>query len=210
MSRVVFLVHGFNLYHSIIDTGRDFAGLGVKWLDIRSLCSSYLHLLGHSAKLEKIYYFSAFATHLNDPSVINRHRAYIQCLEATGVMPQLGRFKPKEIACPHCNKRIVRHEEKETDVAIAIRLYELLSNDLCDIVVLVTGDTDLVPAVKHIRSLRPNRSIIFAFPYRRKNAELATLAPGSFKISRHSYVRHQFPDPFTLPDGTRIHKPSTW
>lgn len=208
--RTVFLVDGFNLYHSAVDIGRDFDGLRVKWLNISSLCTSYLHLLGKDTTLERIHYFSAFATHLNDPSVVLRHQTYIRCLEETGVHVIMGRFKPKSITCPHCGREVIRYEEKETDVAIAANMFEVLLNNQGDNVVLVTGDTDLAPAVKVAKQIFPNKRILFAFPYRRKNAELAFIAPDSFKIHKASYVRHQFPDPVVLSDGTDIPKPLSW
>lgn len=210
MNRTTFLVDGFNVYHSVIDISRDFIGLRVKWLNIHSLCSSFLYLISKDARLEHIYYFSAFAFHLNDPDVILRHKNYIKCLKATGIRTELGRFKRKEIKCPHCNKEIERHEEKETDVAIGTKVFEVLFNNDCDTVVLMTGDTDLAPAVRTAKRLFPNKSILFAFPYKRKNSELDQIAPGSFKIHKNSYVRHQFPDPVVLPDGTQIQKPTTW
>ena len=206
-----FLVDGFNVYHSVVDIDRDSKGLlKAKWLDLVSFCNSYLHLIGKGATLQSVYYFSALAFHLNDPDVIIRHQAYIRCLRETGVKDELSRFKPDPIKCPHCKRQITRHEEKETDVAIAAKMFEILFNDECDTVVLVTGDTDLAPAVKTAKRLFPNRKIIFAFPYRRKNEELAQIAPGSFKIHRDNYIRHQLPDPFPLSDGTKIPKPPSW
>jgi len=103
-----------------------------------------------------------------------------------------------------------KHEEKETDVAIAARLFEVLFSDKCDTAVLVTGDTDLAPAVRTCKSLFPSKNILFAFPYRRYNRELQLLLPSSFRIHAKSYVQHLFPDPVCLSDGTTIHKPSSW
>ena len=208
MNRTSFIVDGFNLYHSIVDIQRDFHTCA-KWLDIYSLCSSYLHFIGNNAKLENLYYFSALAAHLNDSSIVQRHQNYLECLKATGINCELSRFKPKNIDCPNCKHVIVRHEEKETDVAITAKLFELLHCDMCDTVVLVTGDTDVSPAVETCANLFPRKTIIFAFPYRRKNKELEKLAR-SFKISVRNYIKHQLPDPFPLPDGTAISKPLSW
>jgi hypothetical protein len=54
--RTTFLVDGFNLYHSIVDIAKDVIGCNVKWLDICSLCKSYLHLIGKRAMIETVYY----------------------------------------------------------------------------------------------------------------------------------------------------------
>jgi len=207
--RTIFLIDGFNLYHSIVDIAY-YHGLKVKWLNIRSLCESYLHLIDRSATLEGVYYFSALAFHLNDPSVIERHQTLNRCLRETGIEVELSRFKPHNTKCPRCNARLTRHEEKETDVAIASKMFEVLANDECDSIVIMTGDTDLAPAVRTAKHVFPAKHILFAFPYRRKNEELAQIAPGSFKMHRGNYVQHQFPDPFPLSDGTVIPRPSSW
>jgi len=208
MSRTTFLVDGFNLYHSTKDLQRDH-NIFAKWLNIQSLCVSLLHLIDKHATLEQIYYFSAFATHLNNPGVLTRHKNYIDCLTDTGVIPIMGRFKPKTIKCPSCGALITRFEEKETDVAIATKLLELLSRNACEIVVLVSGDTDLVPAIETAKQLFLSCQVFVAFPYRRKNEELAQITK-SFKINKASYLKHQFPDPCILSNGTHIPKPSSW
>jgi len=207
--RTIFLIDGFNVYHSVLDI-EACTGLKVKWLDYFSLCKSYLYLIGRDASLESVYYFSALAYHLNAPSVISRHKDYIRCLKETGVKARLGRFKPRDIKCSLCGGIFTRNEEKETDVAIASKMLEVLAKDECDCVVLVTGDTDLAPAVETAKRLYAHKRVVFAFPYRRKNEELAKMAPGSFKIHSGNYTKHQFPDPFVLSDGTKIAKPPSW
>jgi len=208
--RTVFLIDGFNVYHSAADIERDH-GLKVKWLDYVSLFGSYLYLFGKDATLESIYYFTALAYHLGKPDIVQRHETYIRCLRETGVKDQQGRFKAKSpVTCPQCGKQILRHEEKETDVAIASKMFEKFFNDECDCVVLVTGDTDLAPAAKTAKCLFPHKQIVFAFPYGRRNEELAQIAPGSFKVRRRNYVNHQLPDPFVLSDGTKVPKPPSW
>jgi uncharacterized LabA/DUF88 family protein len=213
MNRTSFLVDGFNLYHSVKDAAQQLGtGRGTKWLDLRSLCSSYLGNVGGGATLQGIYYFSALATHLEpfNPDVTARHRTYLKCLGDSGVVVELSRFKEKEVTCPTCRAKSIRHEEKETDVAISSKLIELLVQNQCESVVLITGDTDIAPAIRTARRVLPTARVTFAFPYRRMNRELAALAPGSFRIHKEQYVKHQFPDPFVLTDGTRIPKPPSW
>lgn len=207
MDRVCFLIDGFNLYHSLKDAGRE-----TRWLDLNALCRSYLHLLGKEAHLEKIYYFSALAKHLEarKPDVTRRHRSYLECLHATGVRTELNRFKAKKVHCPGCRLNFTKYEEKETDVALALGVVRLFIQDQCDTAVIVTGDTDVAPAVRLCNEVFPTKRVLFAFPYRRKNNELAKLCPGSFTISREQYWRHQFSDPFVLPSGRAIHKPVSW
>ena len=66
MGRIAFLVDGFNLYHSLKDASfrLGLRGAGTRWLDLRSLCASFLHAIGGGAQLSSIFYFSALARHL--------------------------------------------------------------------------------------------------------------------------------------------------
>lgn len=212
MNRVAFLIDGFNVYHSAIAVSKALNGATTKWLNLDSLCRSYLPLIGKDTNLEGIYYFSALATHTTyrNPDRVKRHKIFIQCLESTGVKIYLGRFKQKDVWCKSCQKKILCHEEKETDVAIAVKLLEGFFTDSCDTAVLLTGDTDVAPAVRKANELFPSKTIIFAFPYKRKNKELAKLCPGSFKISQVQYTNHQFPNPVILGDGREIFKPGSW
>ncbi len=152
-----------------------------------------------------------------NPGVVQRHKRFIKCLRSTGIQVELSRFKEKNVKFQFSNALgdrlrgvLKRHEEKETDVAIAAKLFELFVNNECDTTILVTGDTDLAPACKTARRLFPNKDIGFAFPYRRKNKELTKLASLSFNIDSRHYVAHQFPDPVTLPSGYVLSKPPTW
>lgn len=211
MDRVTFIIDGFNVYHSLCDAERDLKGRSTKWLNLRSLCQGYLHLFGRSAVLEEIFYFSALAKHLEatHPDVTKRHRDYLSCLEHEDVKIVLNRFKKKTLRCPSCSESFKRFEEKETDVAIATQLLELLVTDACDTVVLVTGDTDLAPVFRTAERLFPHKKTVFAFPYRRKNKELAQLARGSFEIGKEQYAKHQFPN--HVVSGTiSVTKPSSW
>jgi uncharacterized LabA/DUF88 family protein len=211
MKRVTFLIDGFNLYHSILKLKRD-TNYCTKWLNIASLCNSYIHLFGKDASLEAVHYFSAIPHYLKEsnPDKITKHQDYIACLESKGVLIELGRFKQKDVYCHKCRNMIIKHEEKETDVAIAIKLLEIFFTDSCEITVIVSGDTDLVPAIEKCKVLFKNKKVIFAFPYARKNKELSLLAPESFSINKNQYIKHQLENPVQLFDGRIIHKPPLW
>ena len=138
INRTTFLVDGFNLYHSLKQASHELGGKTTRWLNLDSLCKAYLYKVGNNAQLESVIYFSALAHHLTpqDKYLVKRHQDYISCLESVGVTVELGRFKKKHVRCRHCGQTTVHHEEKETDVAIALKLFELLMNNECDTVVL--------------------------------------------------------------------------
>lgn len=119
-------------------------------------------------------------------------------------------LKPRPVYCKNCGSKFIKYEEKETDVAIATKLIELSYSNEYDTAVLVTGDTDLSPAVRSVKTNFKNKKVIFAFPYKRKNEELAVLAPGSFSIGCNKCAKHQYPNPVVLQDGSKIYKPNLW
>jgi uncharacterized LabA/DUF88 family protein len=214
VERVTFLIDGFNLYHSVEGASQALGlnGAGTKWLDIAALCRSYLHLFGRSAALHEVHYFSALARHLEatKPDVTARHALYLDCLKDTGVVVELSRFKKRRFRCDKCGANLKRHEEKETDVALATKLLELFVTDAADRIVLVTGDTDVAPAVRTAQRLFPAKTICFAFPFDRKNEELAQLVSMSFHMSKDAYAKHQFADPHVTRRGEAISKPARW
>jgi uncharacterized LabA/DUF88 family protein len=207
-NRVCFLVDGFNVYHSVGEALGVVKGASMKWLDIQGLCSSYLASIGNGATLEKVFYFSAFMDWIPDKAA--RHQVFVDALRATGVEVQLHRFKKKEVWCKICKQLQTHHEEKETDVAIAVKLMQLLHLDACDTIVIVSGDTDLAPAVRTAKVLWPAKRIWVLFPFGRHNAELKLISHGHLKIKAKRYAAYQLPNPVKSPGGIVIWKPTTW
>jgi hypothetical protein len=130
MVRVVFLVDGFNLYHSVLDAEKQLHQR-LHWLDIAGMCGAQLSSIGQTVgrcEVGDIYYFSALAHHVESsrPGTVKRHQTYLWALKSTGVHVELAQFKEKDRWCPLCHRSSKSHEEKETDVALAVRLLELL------------------------------------------------------------------------------------
>lgn len=212
MKQVVFLVDGFNLYHSIEDV-EEAEGYCFKWLDLYSLCKSFMYLFGREYSLYKIFYFTAIAYYSHNQQKIQRHEDYIRCLKTKGIEVIKGRFREKTQFCPLCRREYTGHVEKQTDIAIGSKLLELLNADddtHCETFVLVTGDSDLAPAIRTAMRVEPNVNIRFAFPVNRKSNDLLRVAPSSFKLRSGHYKANQFKNPLKLTDGTLVHKPSLW
>ncbi|HEX8359848.1 MAG TPA: NYN domain-containing protein [Longimicrobium sp.] len=209
--KVSFLSDGFNVYHSLDSLGK-MTGASVKWLDLVRLCEGYLQAvrggLGERVELARVHYFSALAEHLiaRKPDVVARHRTYIRALEGTGVRVRLSHFKRKDVRCPACGTAFIRYEEKQTDVAMGLKLVEVLATDECQTAVLVTGDTDLLPAISAARRLFPERKTGVAFPFLRHSRELAKHADYSFKIDQRSLLKAQFPARLS----SEISRPAGW
>jgi uncharacterized LabA/DUF88 family protein len=210
---VRFVVDGFNVYHAIKESaGR--AGPDCRWLDLRSLCSATLQLIDKSARTEQIHYYSALAHHLErkHPGTVARHQRYIDALEATGIAVHLGNFKPKDIRyhSDSCHVRLRRHEEKETDAAIAAMIVRAAAERECDALVLLSGDTDLVPAFREARGVRGELKLVSLFPPYRSNRAFDACSDAHFKISPRQLEAHQLPSVVVAADGRCIERPQEW
>ena len=81
--------------------------------------------------------------------------------------------------CPHCNATFERSPEKGIDAAIATDLLSLSWEGVLDVAVLVSGDSDFVPAVERIqeRGLK-----VVNATWRRYGHELAHSCWASFDL----------------------------
>jgi uncharacterized LabA/DUF88 family protein len=155
--RVASFIDGFNLYHAINNLRRP----ELHWTDLRALSKVFLKT--HSEELSQVFYFSAYAEHVSE-SKQKCQRAYIEALKLRNVRPVLGHFKTKNRKCPSCSHTWLGHEEKETDVNIALFLLNLAYQDAFDRALIVSNDSDLAPAIQMVRAQFPQKRITTVTP----------------------------------------------
>jgi uncharacterized LabA/DUF88 family protein len=202
MPRVVCLIDGFNLYHSINENPslKQF-----KWLDLQSFAHSFLR---SGETLTDLYYFTSLAYW--DALKQERHKRYIRVLKDRGIKVVYGKFKAKDAVCRICGKSYTSPEEKRTDVNIAVTLFRLAHEDQFDTALLISGDTDLAPAVEAVVGSFPQKRVGVIFPMNRTNLELEAAALFTVHIKYGRIIGHRLPDSVTLKDGTTITCPPEW
>lgn len=205
-TRTIVYVDGFNLYYGAIKGGTD------KWLNL----DAYFSAIRRADRLERVYYFTAL---VEGPKAINQ-RAYLRALSTTPrVSVVLGKFKLKDvdcrvIGCCHDGKRRFSvPAEKRTDVHIALQMLEDAYEDRADLFVVVSGDSDLVPAVHRVRNRFPDKRVTVYVPARDPDrsaaVELRSAANKHRDLPLVMLGRSQFPP--TLQDGSgEITKPRDW
>ncbi len=204
MKKVVILIDGFNVYHAL---QKDENLHKYKWLDYCKLAKCFVP---SKDKIVDVYYFTAFA-HWNQRKMA-KHKIYLKALTMAGVKAVFGKFKDKDHRCRICGEGYSTFEEKQTDVNIAITLFRLaISNDF-DTAILITGDTDLVPAVEAIRRTFPDKQIGVVVPIGRKAKELIDVCDFHMKMKEKHLRTSQFPDTIVLDPQKNIvlQKPSNW
>jgi NYN domain-containing protein len=183
MIDLITYIDGLNLYHVINDLGIP----SLKWLNLWSLSES---LARRDERLVAVKYFSAFATWL--PGPYSRHRRYVKALQHAGVETTMGRFKEKPRKCPKCKYQWFGHEEKETDVHIAITLvHDALTNKFQRAIV-ISADSDLGPAIRLAAATAPLKQIFVAAPPGRLTYA-RDLKP-RLEVTRGRIAKHLFPE----------------
>jgi uncharacterized LabA/DUF88 family protein len=199
MIRVACFIDGFNLYHAVHDLRRN----ELKWLNLRKLMEHFIDPKIH--EIVAIYYFSAFAEWL--PAEVRRHKAYVEALKYFGVTPVMGRFKEKELSCNRCDHAWTGHEEKQSDVNIAIWMVREAFRNMYDETFLVTQDSDLAPVLEFINEMPKKRRVkIIGSPARRHSKELYQLSAKQVKIQTIHLERSLLPEEIKDAKGNVIVK----
>ncbi|MFC9127268.1 NYN domain-containing protein [Streptomyces sp. NPDC057099] len=214
MSTVIAYVDGFNLYYGM----RAKYGHRYYWLDLAAL----VRRLRPNDTLVKVRYFTAMVR--AEPSAAQNQRVYLDALAAHNrgeVDITLGRFTEKRPRCGRCRtgwqcacipSRVYRtYEEKATDVAIGSRLVEDSALGASDVALIISADTDLVPAVESARRVDPNRAIYLALPPGNMSPSANFAGVGYFNINETALRACQLPP--VVPDvtqGALYQRPAKW
>lgn len=214
--KAALFVDGFNLYHAIDDFDDD----RLKWLSLWDLGARIIRQKSES--LVSVTYFSAFATHLQatQPHVLLRHRAYVSALEATGVKVVLGSFKRKPMLCKTCRAAWWRHEEKETDVNIAVKVVSEAYRNGYDVAYVLSADTDLTPALREVRSLTDDsgqrtKRVVAVFPpiasgKQRYVSSLQQNSDASISLNLSHLEACRLPEVVVMADGQQVMCPDAY
>ena len=167
--RVIAYIDGFNLYHAIDALNQPH----LKWVDLWALVDSFLR---PDQTLMAVNYYSAYATWM--PEAHARHRQFTNALRALGANVHISEFRVRGQECYRCGNKWVAHEEKQTDVRMAVDIVADCLENQFDLAVVITADSDLGPAVRKVRSV-PGKRILMVAP------------PGRFNRARDLKFTHQ-------------------
>lgn len=147
------------------------------------------------------------------PNAINRQQTYFKALQAAGgrvIEIHQARYQTKTVECPKCKVRWHSYEEKETDVHMAVDLVADIATRSADSALLISGDSDLCPAIMRAQKFNPAARITMAFPPHRKSSKLQDLLPGSFVIGERRIKQAQLPQTIIDSSGAIYERPAAW
>ena len=225
-SRVVVYVDGFNLYY------RALKNTAFKWLNIDALCRS---ILRKTPNITAINYYTARVKQL-DPSYTDQadQAEYLRALET---LPNLrihfGNFQVTEKVMPLASPlwmrprfvpavdiavcttlpkvaRVIKTEEKGSDVNLGVHLVRDAFTDQFDIAVVITNDTDLAEPLR-IVSEESGKKLVLLSPVQRPAGSLTQILSGQpLFITASRLASSQFPNPHMDKNGRQLNKPIDW
>mgnify|MGYP000131919572 CR=1 FL=1 len=201
--RVSIYIDGFNFYYGLKSKNwKKFY-----WLNVVNFFETFIK--PHQELIE-VTYFSAI------PKDKGQHDRQDLFFSANLLNPkfklELGKYLPKKKKCGNCGFVHKTFEEKETDVKIATKIISDVVSDVCDITIIVSADSDLVPPIEFIRTYKVGHKVYVYFPPNRFSSNLNAIADNIKKLdgSTLAFAASLLPDTITTPTGFVITKPPSW
>lgn len=211
--RTYVYIDGFNLYYGALK------GTPHKWLDVKALFKSILRPENEILKIK--YYTARVSARPDNPDAPTRQDFYLQALEAH--IPELeitfGHFIQKPVKMRLVEKlrfrrsmyvRVLKSEEKGSDVNLSVHLVNDAWNNCYDCAVVCSNDGDMAEAMRIAKRER-HKSVVLVVPgdpaIRPASSQLRRWASKTIHIPPTILAACQLPNP--IP-GTSIHMPKDW
>ncbi|MFA5805171.1 MAG: NYN domain-containing protein [Melioribacteraceae bacterium] len=206
--RTVIYIDGFNFYY------RSVKNTSYKWLDFKSL---FQKLLSTNHQIIEIKYFTTLVSGKHNPQKPLKQQIYLRALKA--YIPEIKifyrHFLTHEVFAPLAEPtdeiktvKIIKTEEKGSDVNIAVHLLNDAWLNNYDCAVIVSNDSDLAEAVKLVKKQHPNKLLGLIMPGKgHPSKELMRHADFIKRVRTGVLSSSQLPNP--IPN-TNIYKPHDW
>lgn len=208
--RCIVYIDGFNWYYSVLRHRPAW-----KWLNVESFFAS----LRLDEEVITIKYFTAWVEPNRKPSLKrDRQARYIKALESLPKVKIIfGKYQEREVTCrASCREKYRVPEEKKTDVNIAVNLMDDAIRQRAEALIIVSGDSDLEPAVEWVRKNHHEIKITVYIPSlpeeekQRRNDFYGTIGVPCRFLPLSEIVRHQMPNRIVLAAGHTVEKPIEW
>ena len=217
--RTIVYVDGFNLYYRLLAKRP-----AVKWLNIKKLAET---LLNPANQILAVKYYTARISGRLDVNAPARQQIYLGALATVPeISVHMGNFlvsekfaglvKPPDFR-PRLTlpqpwpdvARIIKTEEKGSDVNLASHLLLDAFQNNFDVAAVLSNDSDLVEPIRIVTQVL-GKSVGLLSPVPNPTVNLASVSSFIRRISGSDLVASQFPNPVVCADGYAINKPPTW
>ena len=216
MKKTIAYIDGFNLYYGLLQKVPRY-----KWLDPFAFVKA---LLREDHEITSVKFFTARIRPFPfDAAAINRQDIYLKAIsQCNGVSVVEGYYNRNKIWLPHLSEkckacpdsrdgfaRVMKFEEKRSDVNLTSALLADAFRDTADCFVLVSGDSDYIAPVDIVR-FELKKPILVFNPRIDRQSDLQYHASYYAHIPRDLPAKCQLPEVVTLPSGRTIHRPLAW
>lgn len=211
--RCIVYVDGFNLYFGVLEDHPEW-----RWLNLQTFCES----LRPDEDVVAIKYCTAKI----DPKKAksdrrDRQELYLRALETLPKVKQiLGRYQMRRVTCraPACSlsAQYDSPEEKKTDVNLAVQMISDAIDGAAETIVLISGDSDLEPAVEMVKRRFGHIRIIVYIPVLpnpknpRSNFFYRGIQVPCGEMPIKGIPENQFPAVIQTANGGKIIRPAEW
>ncbi len=211
LKRTNVYVDGFNLYYGCLQ------GTPYRWLNIERLCQV---MLQKDNLIQSVKYFTApVKQRYRTDRGPARQDLYLRALATLPCVSICkGRFQEHEVDMPLPGQwdgkpdmvRVVRTDEKLTDVALATALIVDAFKDDYDVAVVITNDADQKPAIEYVtQTLNYPVGVILPTTSRSPSADLTSVASFNKVIRSIHLAKSQFAYNMRDKQG-RLDCPAEW
>ena len=212
--RSIIYIDGFNFYYGMLTDRPD-----LKWINYQRLAE----LLRPDDDIVHVRLFTAMVDKKKavSPKRDRQQRLWAALKAQPKITLTEGKFAERQRTClvPTClnpERKFTALEEKQTDVNIALQLVRDVQTLVPDIVVIISGDVDLLPALDVAMKIdKKVRPVVYipvheeTLKYRRKD-EFMNYAPAVKPIPEKYLRQAQFPPHVPLPNGNVVERPPEW
>jgi uncharacterized LabA/DUF88 family protein len=215
MAKVVSLVDGFNVYHALDQRSRHggYPYKEFKWINYWRLSQCFVP---QKDVMDQVRWFTAESPLPGREGDLRRgrHRRLQRANEAQGVQVVDGYFRPvtrsRKLIVPPGFIKYETHEEKRTDVAIAVALVSLAHQKAYDKAVLITADSDMIPAVEEAKAVHPGGEIVNVVPIERRARALYNCVDQQIRMRTKHLRASRLPLRIALDTSRTIRCPREW
>src|SRR5690606_10329608 len=163
MKKVSVFIDGYNLYHAVHSLNNP----RLKWVNPQLFCKFFIQ--GGTEAIQRVKFFTAPPDHM-PVDVQERYKAFTSALLHYGIEIIEGNFKRKLITFRKDGESFTHptHEEKESDVNLALAILEDAYEGISDKLLIITNDSDIAPAIRIAKQKRPSLHINIVTPPLRK------------------------------------------
>lgn len=217
--RTIVYVDGFNLYYRMLESRP-----AARWLNPKLLSE---RVLSPQNIVTGVKYYTARVSGRLDPTSPQRQQLYLDALATVPeVSVHMGMFLTSEkfaglIHPPEFRPRlampapwpdvvkVLKVEEKGSDVNLACHLLLDAFQDNFDVAAVLSNDSDLVEPIRIVTQVL-GKPVGLLSPVNNPNPQLRAASSFLRRISPSDLAASQFPSPLTAQDGTVLHKPPSW